>query len=264
MLYHLTLDDPATGQRDIFTEGVGSGLGARPYADGVDVIYFIAQENFPIEFVEREHGVRVERYQVLPDSGGPGFYRGGCGVIREVRLLGPALLRTRMDNVRFPCWGVNGGQAGRGGRILLNPGSPTEREIPAIGEDIALQQGDLLRIETVGGGGWGNPLTRPPHLVLQDLARGYVSPAGVRQDYGVVLDRSGAVDEAATQTERTARLTSTPMFDVRPRPGGRTADRGAGGEAEVGFLAVGYWLLVVSGGLPTCAPSAPADPVMSS
>src|SRR5436190_7871816 len=119
-LYTLVLHDPETGQRDVCSEGIGSGLGARPYADGVDVIYFIAQENFPIEFVEREHALRVERYQVLPDSGGPGYHRGGCGVTRDVRVLAPGVLRTRMDNVRFPCWGANGGRAGRGGRIVLN------------------------------------------------------------------------------------------------------------------------------------------------
>lgn len=213
MLYNLSLRDPASGKLDLFSEGVGSGLGARPSADGVDVIYFIAQENFPIEFVEREHGVQIERYQLLPDSGGPGYYRGGCGVIRDVRLLAPALLRTRMDNVRFPCWGVNGGQAGRGGRILLNPDRPPQRELPPIGEDLQLQAGDLIRIETVGGGGWGDPLTRPVEWVLRDLAHGQVSQAQSRRDYGVVLDAAGQLDLAATEAERARRAGPTAMFD---------------------------------------------------
>ena len=72
---------------DYCNEGVGSGLGARPNADGVDVIYFVAQQNFPIEFLEREHALRVEKYVIEPDSGGPGYYRGGTGVRREVRVL---------------------------------------------------------------------------------------------------------------------------------------------------------------------------------
>jgi N-methylhydantoinase B len=213
MLYNLTLRDPVSGKLDLFSEGVGSGLGARPTADGVDVIYFIAQENFPIEFVEREHRVQIERYQLLLDSGGPGFHRGGCGVIRDVRLLAPALLRTRMDNVRFPCWGVNGGQAGRGGRILLNPDTPDQQELPPIGEDIQLQAGDLLRIETVGGGGWGDPLTRPVEWVLRDLAHGQVSRAQSPRDYGVVLDSAGQLDPVATRAERARRAGRKAMFD---------------------------------------------------
>ena len=211
-LYSLTLDG-GDGKRDLFSEGIGSGLGARPYADGVDVIYFIAQENFPIEFVERDHAVQVERYEMLPDSGGPGYYRGGCGVVRDVRVLAPALLRTRMDNVRFPCWGANGGRAGRGGRIVLNPDGPSARLLPPLGEDIPVAAGDLLRFETVGGGGWGDPLTRPVEWVARDLARGYVSAAQVSGDYGVVLDGDGRVDQAATLAERTGPAGPTRAFD---------------------------------------------------
>lgn len=212
MLYNLTLARP-DGRRDLFSEGIGSGLGARPYADGADVIYFIAQQNFPIEFVERDHALQIERYEALPDSGGPGYHRGGCGVVRDVRALAPAILRTRMDNVRFPCWGANGGRAGRGGRIVLNPGSTAERLLPPIAEDIPVAPGDLLRFETVGGGGWGDPLTRPVAWVTRDLARGFVSPARVCEDYGVVLDGSGRVDGAATADERAGRAGPTRMFD---------------------------------------------------
>jgi N-methylhydantoinase B len=91
-LYSISLRDPLTGKLDVCTEGVGAGLGARPSADGVDVIYFIAQQNVPIEFFEREHPIRVERYELRPDSGGPGRFRGGCGVARDVRRSGPGLV----------------------------------------------------------------------------------------------------------------------------------------------------------------------------
>jgi len=118
-----------------------------------------------------------------------------------------------MDNVRFPCWGVNGGQAGRGGRILLNPDTPDQQELPPIGEDIQLQAGDLLRIETVGGGGWGDPLTRPVDWVLRDLAHGQVSRVQSPRDYGVVLDAAGQLDPVATEAERARRAGRTAMFD---------------------------------------------------
>ena len=185
-LYSIWLRDPLTSQLDVCTEGVGAGLGARPYADGVDVIYFIAQQNFPIEFFEREHAVRVERYEIRPDSGGPGRFRGGCGVVRDVRILAPGVLSTRLDNVRFPCWGAGGGMAARPGAFVVNPGTPHERQVPTIGADVQLEAGDLLRILSVGGGGWGDPFERPPERVLQDVRQHFVSVAGVLTDYEVV------------------------------------------------------------------------------
>jgi N-methylhydantoinase B len=205
-LYSISLRDALTGKLDVCTEGVGAGLGARPYADGVDVIYFIAQQNFPIEFFEREHSVRVERYEIRPDSGGPGRFRGGCGVVRDVRVLAPGMLSTRMDNVRFPCWGANGGMAGRPGAFIVNPGTSRERSVPTIGDDIQLEAGDLLRILSVGGGGWGDPFERPAELVLQDLQRHFVSIDGARCDYGVVIDpETLEVDEVATAETRATR-----------------------------------------------------------
>jgi N-methylhydantoinase B len=216
-LYTISLRDPLTGKLDVCSEGVGAGLGARPYADGVDVIYFIAQQNFPIEFFEREHAVRVERYEIRADSGGPGRYRGGCGVVRDVRVLAPGVLSTRMDNVRFPCWGASGGVAGRPGAFVLNPGTPRERSVPTIGADVPVEEGDVLRILSVGGGGWGDPFQRPPERVLQDVRQHFVSLDGARTDYGVVIDaRTGEID-----VEQTSDLRG------RSRPPGPRIDRGS-------------------------------------
>lgn len=212
-LYSISLRDPKTGTLDV-CEGVGAGLGARPYADGVDVIYFIAQQNFPIEFFEREHPVRVERYEIRPDSGGPGRFRGGCGVVRDVRMLAPGVLSTRMDNVRFPCWGANGGMAGRTGAFIVNPDTPRERSVPTIGDDIQLEAGDLLRILSVGGGGWGDPFERPAELVVQDVQRHFVTLDGARADYGVVVDARGLeLDAAATAELRAMERPPRPCID---------------------------------------------------
>lgn len=226
ILYNLRMFDERTGTFDVCSEGVGAGLGARPYADGVNAIYFAAQENFPIEFIEREHGLRIEQYAIQPDSGGPGRYRGGCGVVRDIRVLGPgAMLSTRMDNVRYPCWGVAGGKAGRTGAFILNPGTAGERLLPPIGDDIALAAGELLRVVTCGGGGWGDPLLRDPADVRRDVLEGFVSVRGARDDYGVALDpETYRLDE-----EETARLRGQPraeagMFD-RGATGGLTPRR---------------------------------------
>ena len=107
----------------------------------------------------------------------------------DVRVLCDAAeLGNRMDNSKFPPYGVAGGRAGRPGKILLNPGTPQERDILPTTDGIKLKDGDLLCLMTCGGGGWGDPFTRDPLVVQQDVARGFVSVQGALEDYGVVLD----------------------------------------------------------------------------
>jgi len=218
VLYYFRTHDPATGRPILCIEGLGVGLGARPFADGVDVIYYIAQENYPVEYVEKDFPLRIEQYAIRPDSGGPGIYRGGCGVIRDVRVLAEeAELGTRMENSKFPPYGVAGGRAGRPGKILLNPGTSYERELAPVGDGVTLHRGDLLRLVTCGGGGWGDPLARDPLLVQQDVARGFVTREGARTDYGVVLDPvSLEIDKGATEALRKVRPQELPLFDRGP------------------------------------------------
>ena len=181
----------------------------------MSAIYFTAQQNFPIEFIEREHGLQVERYAINPDSGGPARYRGGCGVIRDIRVeTGGGVLSTRMDNVRYPCWGVAGGRAGRAGAFILNPGTPQERILPPIGDDIPLAEGDLLRVMTGGGGGWADPYLREPERVRRDVLEGFVTVRGAREAYGVVLDpETLRIDEAETTRLRAAPRPERSLFD---------------------------------------------------
>jgi N-methylhydantoinase B len=218
VLYYFRAWDEARRRPILCIEGLGVGLGARPFADGVDVIYYIAQENYPVEYVERDFPLRVERYAVRPDSAGPGFHRGGAGVIRDLRVLcNRAELATRMENFLVAPWGVAGGHAGRTGRVRLNPGTPRERELPAQDDGIILQQGDVIRFETCGGGGWGDPLARDPDRVRQDVARGFVTARGALEDYGVVLDPASLdVDKTATDEARRRRAGSLPLIDRGP------------------------------------------------
>lgn len=219
VLYTLRLLDEGTGAFDVCSEGVGAGLGARPDGDGVNAIYFHAQQNFPTEFIEPEHDLLIEQYAIAPDSGGPGRWRGGCGIVRDIRInAAGAMLSTRMDNIKHPCWGANGGRAGRTGAFVLNPDTAAERVLPPIGDDIALARGDLLRVHTVGGGGWGDPFEREPERVRRDVLEGFVSVRGARDDYGVVVDpETRRLDE-----EETARLRAA------PRPPAAMFDRGRG------------------------------------
>jgi len=211
-----------------FSEGIGSGQGARPHADGLNGIYFRDQRNYPVEFEEGEFPLRIERYAIRPDSAGPGYFRGGCGIIREVRIMVDCTLSTRMDNVRFPCFGIDGGMSGWPGRFTLNPGAPDEKDIPPASEGISVKSGDILRIETGGGGGWGDPFTRNPEDVQRDVLEGYATQSAALSEYGVALSDNGReIDQSDTEV---ARNQSRP-----PRP---DVDRGPHGQEWLNRLGV--------------------------
>ena len=198
------MKETGTGNWLLCTDGIAVGHGARPFGDGLDAIYQRHNENYPGEFMEMEYPLRLERYAIAADSGGPGKYRGGCGVIRDVRLLAEeGTFGLRVENNRFPAWGVAGGKGGGLSRVILNPGTPDEREIRAFSDDNHWKRGDLVRICTAGGGGWGDPLEREAGLVLDDVKDGFVSRQAALHDYGVVIDGDAlTVDMAATAARR--------------------------------------------------------------
>jgi N-methylhydantoinase B len=206
-------------QRSTFTlliDGIGVGQGARPFGDGLDVIYSArGQKNFPIEFIESEFPVQILNYAIHQDSGGPGQYRGGTGVVRDVRVLTErAILGTRMNGVKCPAWGVKGGRTGKSGMFLINPGTPQEQTVPPFGDNVELHYGDILRVITSGGGGWGNPAHRDPLVVLQDVKDGFVSVASACSDYGVVIEPdTWKIDWRQTYQRRAAMPSSPPLFD---------------------------------------------------
>lgn len=207
----------ADGSEALCIEGLSVGYGARPFADGLDAVYYVAQENYPIEFAEMEFGVEIEAFSIHLDSGGPGRFRGGAGIVRDIRVLSDeAVLGLRIDNCRHPAFGAAGGLSGGTGAAIVNPGTARERIIPTLGDGVRLERGDLLRIVTPGGGGWGCPLDRPAEDVLGDVADGFVSHAMARDAYGVVLSDDGAaVDVAATEALRASLPRSAKMFHRR-------------------------------------------------
>lgn len=204
VLYYLRSWNKERSELDLCIEGLAVGFGARPHADGIDAVYYVAQKNYPIEFAEMEFGVRVEGYAMHTDSGGPGFHRGGCGIVRDLRVVGDeAVIGLRMDNMRWPAWGVKGGMGGGAGRIVVNPGMADERELRPMSEGNKLKKGDLVRIMTPGGGGWGSPLERAAGQVRDDVLDGFISAESAERDYGVVLSSDLTdVDAAATDARR--------------------------------------------------------------
>jgi N-methylhydantoinase B len=164
----------------------GSGLGARQGRDGVSgtSVHVGNSRITPIEIVESEFPVRVERFELLADSGGAGRWRGGLGFVREYTLLEPGRLSTRFDKHEVPAPGAAGGLPGRVGATIVNPGTPEERRLPARSGDVHLPAGTRLRIERAGGGGFGDPHQRPPAEVAQDLQEGYITPDAAKVLYG--------------------------------------------------------------------------------
>ncbi len=202
------------GEQFLLSDGVGVGFGARPFADGTSAVYYVAQENYPAEMMEQTYPARLRAYGIHRDSGGPGRWRGGCGVIREIELLADeATFALRIDGVRKQPWGVKGGKNGGAGRAIVNPGTDSERELDPLSDGNVLRRGDVLRLETGGGGGWGHAYDREPDLVLRDVLGGFVSPEAAFEDYGVVLSDDGeSVDEDATLERRQDRPVVDGLF----------------------------------------------------
>jgi len=197
----------ASGELFLLSDGLGVGYGARPDADGNDAVYLVAQENFPCEFLDAAFPVRVLAYAINADSGGPGRWRGGCGVVREVEVLAPeAMVSMRIDSVAYPPWGVAGGHAAGAGRCIVNPGRPDARVLAPLSDGNIVRRGDVLRIETGGGGGWGHPFDREPERVLADVLGGFVGRVSAEEHYGVVLAQDArSLDLSATAARRRQR-----------------------------------------------------------
>jgi N-methylhydantoinase B len=147
--------DPRTNQPVAYYETVSGGMGARPTMDGLSGVHthMTNSLNTPIEAVEHAYPIRVLRYSLRPHSGGSGKWRGGDGVIREVQFLTKAQVTLLCDRRKFPPYGLNGGEPGALGLNSLTRGGK-QQELPSK-LTTWVQSGDILTIQTPGGGGWG-------------------------------------------------------------------------------------------------------------
>ncbi|WP_418137888.1 hydantoinase B/oxoprolinase family protein [Agrobacterium sp. El2ro-1b] len=186
---------------------VGGGGGGAPGCDGSDgaggATGFL--RNTPIEISEAEVPIRFLRYGLEADTGAPGRYRGGLSAVMEFEISAPETVVTARNRNRsiMPGWGVNGAQPGTVSRFLRNPGR--EDEISLGNTDVVhCGPGDVIRVVGPGAGGYGDPFTRAPELVLADVRKGAVSITSAADDYGVIL-KDGVVDAAATAERRATR-----------------------------------------------------------
>ena len=195
------------GKRWVMFCFFGGGLGGNPEGDGLN------HGNNPIstatippaEILELLYPVMFTQWALRPDSAGPGRHRGGLGAIYEIEALneGDTDVFLLGERGKFPPFGVNGGKAAALNRFIYQTDAG-ERTPPLVSKvtDVRIRRGQRVRLETPGGGGFGDPLTRDPARVARDVRLGYISREAARRDYGVALQEDGGIDEPATAALR--------------------------------------------------------------
>jgi N-methylhydantoinase B len=185
-----------------------AGAGATAERDGFEQLgHLIALGGLAIpdlEVYEQQFPVRYRRWELRCDAAGPGRRRGGSGVHYEADVLAGGSWSFRGEGVGTPSsWGANGGGGGAPGSLTLRSLTDPD-EPPFHAPKYGLRSFGPVRVEasTPGGGGWGDPFTRPASEVLRDVADGVVSVEGAARDYGVVAGADGGLDEEATATRR--------------------------------------------------------------
>ena len=189
--HHLLLvagTDPRTGRYFVNYETVAGALGARAHRDGMDAVRTLSSgsANLPVEALEHAYPLRIEQYALRSGSGGAGAFRGGDGLVRDYRVLGDdvtvSLTGERQSN---PAKGIAGGDDGAVGAFILDPGTDTERKLPAAVKEMQLPRDALLRVATPGGGGFGPARQRDPAHVERDLKEGRITAGAARSLYRV-------------------------------------------------------------------------------
>ena len=196
---------PDTGKMWVEANIEGIGQGASATADGESAVVHIAEacsRNLPVEIEETKNPTLIERYELIPDSGGAGTFRGGLGVRRDYRMRQNGHMISILERCTAPGEGMLGGKTAQPTHGIVESsihGTVRISKTPAT----PFAAGDLISIRTGGGGGWGDPLRRDPGAVLRDVEDGYVSLEAAEADYGVVVDpETATVDEAATAARR--------------------------------------------------------------
>ncbi|WP_158880432.1 hydantoinase B/oxoprolinase family protein [Amycolatopsis anabasis] len=181
MIVQITGEDPRSGKLFVSQEATVGGWGAWLGGDGESCLINSvngALRDMPIEVLETLFPLQVNEYAVRPDSGGAGRWRGGNGVIREYRILADSFLSLWFERSVTPAWGLFGGTAGAGPKVVLNPGRPGECELLKVNA-LPVTRGDVLRCESGGGGGFGDPAERDGEATRDDLREGMITGSRV-------------------------------------------------------------------------------------
>jgi N-methylhydantoinase B len=173
----------------IIIEVVGTGFGAAKEYDGESGIEAPIENcsNTPIEALETDADfLRVNSYGLRKDSGGAGKWRGGLGLVREFEILtDDVMFSAYSDRFKSGAWGLLGGKEGAPARFRLISGGQEKKIESKV--NLTLNKGDVLIVETGGGGGYGNPKDRDPERVMADVMDGYVSSESARKEYDIAV-----------------------------------------------------------------------------
>ena len=193
------------------------GIPGRPYGDGPDGhSLWPSFTNVPIEFLESYFPLRIEVYETIADTGGPGVHRGGNGLRMAYRFLEPGEISIHDDRWLTYPWGANGGLPGARSRKILERADGSQEILPSKCDRIRVEENDLLYFDTWGGGGWGDPLQREPEQVSFDADAGLVSAEGAKA-YGVVLEDDFRVNAKETEKLRAKMADDRPPLEVLNR-----------------------------------------------
>ena len=197
--------DPRTRQYYSYVETYGGGQGAVVNQDGMDGVHtnMTNTRNTPVEVIEIAYPLRVEKYGLVPNTDGPGRYRGGLGLTRELIVLDHSPVMTQgSDRLELHPWGLQGGgPGGTVGSFIETPDGLKEKLPSKVTR--AVEPGTRIVLRTAGGGGYGDPQRRVPEKVKNDVQEGFIDIQRAREQYGVVIDKdSGEVDLQATKALR--------------------------------------------------------------
>jgi N-methylhydantoinase B len=176
--------NPRTGKFYVYVETIGGGFGARATKDGLDGVHVHVSNtsNLPVEALEPEYPIMVERYELLPDSGGAGKWRGGMGIHRKLRVLDHTCHAFIYGSRKLSApWGIFGGHDGSRCSFEFGPGVTPFRKADGF-----LSGGQTVSIKTPGSGGYGAPSERDPSMIERDVRQGMISVECARSEYGYV------------------------------------------------------------------------------
>ncbi|RCG30628.1 hydantoinase B/oxoprolinase family protein [Sphaerisporangium album] len=187
MIVLLAGTDPRTRRDYVSLEATLGGWGAWDGSDGETALINNVNgslKDIPVEVFETRYPFRISRYEIRPDSGGSGRFRGGNGVVREYTVLHDCTVSLWFERSSTPAWGLFGGHDAAPPEIVINPGRPDERRILKC-NGLRLAAGDVIRCMTGGGGGFGDPAERDAEAVRTDVLDGHVSAARAAELYAV-------------------------------------------------------------------------------
>jgi len=171
---------------------MAGGHGGRSDRDGANAlspVFGVGLSVQPCEGQERLSPVITTKHEIITDSGGPGKFRGGCGVEKGgvLTAVKDTVMSYCCDRSRSVTWGLFGGLPSYPHGVWLNPGKENERFLGTVFSNVKVKEGDSFTRPSAGGGGLGDPLERSPEAVLEDVIDGYVSIERAEKDYGVVI-----------------------------------------------------------------------------